>query len=241
MANQEEQSVWELGIYQFSELDELRGGVDGIDNVPLRQLANRTLYLKDQLGSKAPVIHNHDEAYSPLDHDHDGVYASPAYVDSKETPVGAIMAWPTEVEPNGWLPCEGAAVDREAYSNLFALIQSNYGDGNGETTFNLPDYRGYFLRGWDNGSGTDPDAASRADRGDGTTGDRVGTIQEDDVGPHDHSYTDPRLGDTADGVDPHSGYNGVKEYPTVNGGTTAQNSGLESRPINKSVLFVIKY
>jgi len=49
MANVPEQSQWESGIYQFEETDPVQGGPDGIDNLPTKQLANRTRYLRDLL------------------------------------------------------------------------------------------------------------------------------------------------------------------------------------------------
>jgi hypothetical protein len=54
----------------------------------------------------------------------------------------------------------------------------------------LPDYRGQFLRGFDNTAATDPDAASRTNRGDGTTGDAVGTKQADAFQGHYHDVFD---------------------------------------------------
>ena len=44
---------------------------------------------------------------------------------------------------------------RTTYANLFNVIGTSFGAGNGSTTFNVPDLRGYFIRGWDNGKGTD--------------------------------------------------------------------------------------
>lgn len=59
--------------------------------------------------------------------------------------------------PSGWLECNGAAISRSApYDKLFLVIGTLYGVGDGTTTFNLPDYRGEFLRGWDHGRGVDP-------------------------------------------------------------------------------------
>ncbi len=49
--------------------------------------------------------------------------------------------------PDGWLHCHGQAVSRTEYSDLFAAIGTVYGAGDGSTTFNLPDFRGSFLRG----------------------------------------------------------------------------------------------
>ena len=57
--------------------------------------------------------------------------------------------------PTGYLECNGNAVSRTTYSALFAIIGTNYGTGNGSSTFNLPDLRGEFIRGFDNGKGTD--------------------------------------------------------------------------------------
>jgi hypothetical protein len=89
---------------------------------------------------------------------------------------GCIYLWPTEVAPAGTLECNGAAVPRTGNTaRLFGILGTMYGAGDGSTTFNVPDYRGDFLRGWDHGRGVDPNASTRVDRGDGTTGDHIGT------------------------------------------------------------------
>ena len=103
--------------------------------------------------------------------------------------VGTVMAWPTATIPTGWLECDGSAVSRTTYASLYAVIGTAYGVGDGSTTFNLPDYQGEFLRGHDDGAGVDPDAASRTNRGDGTTGDNVGTKQTYDTKAHSHTAT----------------------------------------------------
>lgn len=58
MANLTENSVWETGVYQFEKTDYIEGGVDGNDNLPTRQLANRTLFLKNELVSKSNELRN---------------------------------------------------------------------------------------------------------------------------------------------------------------------------------------
>jgi microcystin-dependent protein len=68
---------------------------------------------------------------------------------------GAIMAFAMPNPPAGWLECNGAEISRITYSSLFNLIGTTYGKGNGLTTFNLPDFRGEFIRGWDNNRGID--------------------------------------------------------------------------------------
>jgi phage-related tail fiber protein len=57
--------------------------------------------------------------------------------------------------PTGWLKANGAAVSRTTYAALFSAIGTTFGVGDGSTTFNLPDLRGEFMRGWDDGRGVD--------------------------------------------------------------------------------------
>ena len=71
-------------------------------------------------------------------------------------PVGAVMHFARTTAPDGWLECNGQAVSRTTYADLFAVIGTTFGVGNGSTTFNLPDLRGEFIRGWDNGRNVDP-------------------------------------------------------------------------------------
>lgn len=85
--------------------------------------------------------------------------------------------------------CDGSAVSRTTYSLLFDKIGEMYGAGDGVSTFNLPDMRGRFMRGFADGESTDPDRASRTDRGDGTTGDAVGTKQAGAYLSHTHTGT----------------------------------------------------
>lgn len=61
--------------------------------------------------------------------------------------VGDIKASLQTANHGNWLLCDGSAVSRTDYADLYALIGDNFGDGDGSTTFNLPDYRGKFLRG----------------------------------------------------------------------------------------------
>ena len=101
-------------------------------------------------------------------------------------PTGAIMAWPVESAPSGFILCHGQAISRSTYSDLFSLIGVMYGAGDGSANFNLPDYRGQFLRGRANGSTNDPDRDGRTDRGDGNGGDNVGTKQDYGLLQHSH-------------------------------------------------------
>jgi len=70
-------------------------------------------------------------------------------------PTGCVFCRAAAIVPAGYLECNGAAVSRTTYSALFAVIGTTYGSGNGSSTFNLPDLRGEFIRGYDNGRGVD--------------------------------------------------------------------------------------
>lgn len=70
-------------------------------------------------------------------------------------PAGQVAAFAMQAAPSGWLKANGALVSRTAYAALFAAIGTTFGAGDGSTTFALPDLRGEFLRGWDDGRGVD--------------------------------------------------------------------------------------
>ena len=156
---------------------------------------------------------------------------------------GLVMCWPTAAAPTGWLECNGADVSRTTYANLFAVIAETYGNGDGSTTFTLPDMRGYFVRGWAHGTSNDPDKASRTDRGDGTTGDNVGTKQGDQYESHSHGF------DSASYAQDGSGPSGGTSHLMADGGspvtanpanTTGSSGGNETRPLNINMMFIIK-
>ncbi|HCM6673365.1 tail fiber protein [Klebsiella pneumoniae] len=69
---------------------------------------------------------------------------------------GDIKYTARSTAPTGWLKANGDAVSRTTYAALFAAIGTTFGAGDGSTTFNLPDLRGEFIRGWDDGRGVDP-------------------------------------------------------------------------------------
>ena len=60
--------------------------------------------------------------------------------------IGQIIEFPSNLIPSNTLLCDGSEISRETYSELFNVIGTIYGEGDGSTTFNIPDYRGAFLR-----------------------------------------------------------------------------------------------
>lgn len=158
--------------------------------------------------------------------------------------IGEIITWTTSTAPTNTLVCDGSAVSRTTYAALFAVIGDDFGTGNGTTTFNLPDFRGRFLRGFANGSSNDPDRASRTDRGDGTTGDAVGTKQGHAVQDHDHTRdtgTNYRVLGSAgsNSLDTVAGSNNNLEGTT--GVISTGTNSTETRPINIYVQYCIVY
>lgn len=142
-------------------------------------------------------------------------------------PTGSMLPYGGTTAPSGWLLCDGAEVSRSDYASLFAAIGTSFGSGDGSTTFNLPDLRGEFLRGWDNSRGRDPDAATR------TGGDAVGSTQEDEFMSHTHT--------TSAGYSNNKGRVGSDNRHLVfSGHTTGATGGNETRPKNVAVNFIIK-
>lgn len=69
------------------------------------------------------------------------------------SPTGAVIGFAGSSAPSGWLLCDGSAVSRTTYADLFTAIGTSYGVGDGSTTFNLPDLRGRVPVGVGQGSG----------------------------------------------------------------------------------------
>ncbi len=112
---------------------------------------------------------------------------------NRAVPSGTVMAYASPLIPAGWLECNGTSLDGAnlAYAGLFHVIGKAFGGGNGSATgFNLPDLRGRFVRGWNRGSGRDPDAGGRAaSASGGNAGDSIGSLQNDTYAAHGHNVS----------------------------------------------------
>ena len=104
-------------------------------------------------------------------------------VEANSTPIGIIQAYAGSTAPTGWLICDGSAVSRTTYSELFGVIGTTYGSGNGSTTFNLPDLRGRAPIG--SGLGTAEDAVERT-LGQSGGSERV-TLSVEQIPSHNHA------------------------------------------------------
>ena len=114
-------------------------------------------------------------------------------------PTGAQIAFAGSAAPAGWLECDGRAVSRTAYRALFTAIGITHGNGDGSTTFNLPDCRGRTIIGSGQGSGL----TNRARASKGGEESHVNTVQEMPV--HTHTGSTGTAGSHSHKIDVSSG------------------------------------
>lgn len=144
-----------------------------------------------------------------------------AQIAGLQVPIASIHAFATQTVPDGYLICNGSAVSRTEFADLFAALGTVWGEGDGSTTFNIPDLRGEFLRGFDAGRGVDVDRV-------------FASWQEDEFKSHKHSYLDSRQGGRADRIDTTNDNFGQMDSETDPTG------GDETRPRNVAVTYAIK-
>jgi microcystin-dependent protein len=188
--------------------------------------------------------------------------AGVAYVFAAPVSAGdpSQVAWfARSTPPTGWLKCNGAAISRTTYAALYTQVGTTYGVGDGSTTFNVPDLRGEFIRGWDDARGVD---ASRV----------FGSLQAHLFASHNHGVSDPTHahsvydpghahnytrylvdGNRNGSLDGNPGYGkditagtaaagtGIGIYGAGTGISIAAAGGAETRPRNVALLACIRY
>lgn len=101
-------------------------------------------------------------------------------------PSGVVSPYAGSSAPTGWLLCDGSAVSRTTYADLFAVIGTTYGPGDGSTTFNLPDLRGRVPVALDNMGGTDAGRLSVPNTLGGSGGSQTHTLTGAEMPGHAH-------------------------------------------------------
>ncbi len=154
-------------------------------------------------------------------------------------PAGSIMAYGGTTAPTGWLLCDGTSYSRTTYLTLFTAIGTSFGAV--PDNFNVPDLRGRFLRGTDNGATHDPDRASRtAITTGGNIGDTIGSLQLDAFKSHVHALpSDSVPGATGDMPTVNNTAGSDEAISAAN--PTGSTGGTETRPVNVNVNYIIKY
>lgn len=143
---------------------------------------------------------------------------------------GEVKQFARATAPTGFLKANGAQVSRTTYARLFAVIGTTFGVGDGSTTFALPDLRGEFIRGYDDGRGVD-------------SGRGFGTAQGDLLEAHVHRQAaSSDLTGTSGGSGRYADTNVA--YPSngvASNLQTASTGGTETRPRNIALLYCIRY
>lgn len=163
--------------------------------------------------------------------------AAVAAASSSNLPAGMIITVANSSAPTGFLKANGSAVSRTTYADLFTAIGTSYGSGNGSTTFNVPDLRGEFVRGWDDSRGVD-------------SGRSLGSSQADAFQGHYHKLTSENgtqvdignvnLGSGGSGREVNTGTADAVREALTDGTNGAPRTAAETRPRNIALLYCIK-
>ena len=167
-------------------------------------------------------------------------------LDPNGVPAGAIIHVATQTPPLGYLKANGSAQSREAFPQLFAAIGTTFGEGDGSTTFNLPDLRGEFVRGWNDDRSVDTGrvfGSSQLDQMQRITGNtgvsvRVRSSSSNGIGALRYS----RSGNTGEGSGSNRDFGPLSfdSGLSPNARVSSTTSG-ETRPRNVALLACIKF
>jgi len=167
-------------------------------------------------------------------------------------PTGSVHLMASTTVPSGYEKCNGQALSRTVYADLFAEIGTAFGAGDGSTTFNVPDLRGEFVRGWDDSRGVDSGrnfATAQSDQNKQHNHSASATSTVTDPG-HNHVYIDQqahnegyrpwKAGDNDCGQrnkNTSNAFTGISVSTSV---SVANDGGNEARPRNIAMMYVIK-
>jgi microcystin-dependent protein len=162
-----------------------------------------------------------------------------AWQGAVSAPAGAIEAYAGSTAPTGWLLAYGQAVSRTTYANLFAVLSTTYGSGDGSTTFNLPDLRGRAIAGVDNMGGTDAGRLSISNTLGTATGAETHTLSSAEMPSHRHDIQ--RSNSAATSVSPDASAHYRISADSGATMTTTQNTGGGGAHNNMQPTIVLNY
>jgi phage-related tail fiber protein len=220
------------------QANNITGGGPG--QIPYQTAANTTAMIL--AGSNGQILQSGGTG-APIWVNPSSITVGNATQASNGNPPGAIMAFARNTPPVGWLTANGQAVSRTTYADLFNAIGITYGAGDGITTFNLPDIRGIFIRGWDNGRGIDPERVFGSIQEDAFQGFKAKLNWNTSGGGNEYPDSISR-GHTYDGlysVDPSRAFAGGVNGFVSDGVHGEPRVASETRPRNIALLFCIKY
>lgn len=141
------------------------------------------------------------------------------------------------------VPCDGRAISRTEYADYFSIVGTTFGAGDGSTTFNVPDYRGLFLRGWDGNSGRDKNrvyGSIQATAVPNITGVAQFSQEWETFGvyPYQGAFYLIRRG--GNGVDGTRGNFDIVGFDASRVSSVFKNGISEARPINSNCYYVVR-
>ena len=139
-------------------------------------------------------------------------------------PIGEITMWATSTAPTGWLIADGSAISRSTYSDLWGVLGTSYGAGDGSTTFNLPNLKGRVPVGRDAGQ------TEFSDMGE-TGGSKTHTLTSAEMPSHTHiqdAHTHTQDAHMHKVSDNKTLVNSGTQFPTVNYNGTGEASNTAS-------------
>ena len=153
-----------------------------------------------------------------------GPSAAPSWGTVSGVPAGTVIHTASSTAPTGFLKANGALISRTTYAALFAVIGTTFGVGDGSTTFALPDLRGEFLRGLDDGRGVDAERV-------------LGSAQSDEFKAHIHDLRTALKGSSGSATVPYNDGTAFDDGSLI----IAPAGGNETRPRNIALLACIKF
>lgn len=202
---------------------------------------NEILNMRVQNLSSAPSNPKEGQLYynnmDKLTYQYNGTSWIPLIMSNSDIPVGSIYEFGGSAAPDGYLICNGSAISRTDYSELFAVIGTSYGSGDGSTTFNLPDLRSRVPIGLDS---RDSDFDILGETG----GEKTHTLSVNEIPSHSHDLVYVKSNSTplnyagVSGFNPNNTGVGTKENAVENaGGGQAHNNVQPYQVVN----YIIKY
>lgn len=145
-------------------------------------------------------------------------------------PIGTVISFAGTAAPTGYLICDGSETSRIDYDDLYSVVGTTYGSGNGTTTFNLPDLRGEFIRGWSAAGGTQKPGVDENRT--------FGSSQGQSVESHAHSVV---TGPASTSGLRQGGGNRAADTGSENTNFFPTDPTSETRPRNIAMLYCIKF
>lgn len=189
-----------LSSAKFAEFDGKQDALTGVNDVPgmnvtspqdgeILQYDSATSEFKNVAGSGVPAGGSDGQILTSQS----GI---PVWEDPSDSgvPIGSVMSYAGSSAPSGWLLMYGQAISRTTYADLFSVLGTVYGSGDGSTTFNLPDLRGRVVAGKDNMGGSSSNRLTSPINGDGlgnSGGSQSHTLSISEMPSHNHSVNDP--------------------------------------------------